>query len=202
MIAKWEEGFEIIYGKRKKESCLKLLTAKMFYKILNKMSDIDIPKDTGDFRIVDKKIVNIINGMPETNKFLRGLFAWTGFKSFAFEYERDARFKGNTKYSLVKMIKLAIDGIVGFSSKPLGLIGYLGTGSILISLILAIYTIVMKIYFPENLVDGWSSLMITNIFFAGVQLFSLWIMSEYIGRIHEDTKRRPQYIINEKINCN
>lgn len=204
MILLWEKGFEIVYGKRvrrKKETIIKIATAKVFYKVLNQLSNVKIPSDTGDFRIVDKKIVDIINSLPEQNKFLRGLFAWTGFKSYAFEYERDARFSGKTKYSLAKMVKLAVDGIVGFSSKPLKLIGLLGGMSIIISIILGIYTLVVRYFFTENLQPGWGSLMIAITFFAGVQLFSLWIMSEYIGRIYDETKKRPEYIAKEYVNC-
>ena len=133
MLKLWEEGYEVIYGKRKTregESKFKLLTAKMFYSTLNALSDVEIPKDTGDFRLVDRKVVDIINSMPEHNKFLRGLFSWVGFEQKAFEYERKERFAGKTKYPLRKMLKLASDGIIGFSTKPLKLVGGLGIFSI------------------------------------------------------------------------
>lgn len=122
MLKLWEEGNEVIYGKRKTregESKFKLLTAKMFYHTLNALSDVEIPKDTGDFRLVDRKVVEVINSLPEHNKFLRGLFSWVGFEQKAFEYERKERFAGKTKYPLKKMLKLASDGIIGFSTKPL-----------------------------------------------------------------------------------
>ena len=121
MVKKWEEGYEVIYGKRKTregESFFKLFTAKMFYKTLNFFSDVDIPKDTGDFRVVDRKVVDTINSLSEHNKFLRGLFSWVGYKQYAFEYERKERFAGKTKYPLKKMLKLASDGIIGISTKP------------------------------------------------------------------------------------
>lgn len=126
MLKLWEQGYEVIYGKRKLregESKFKLLTAKMFYQTLNALSDVDIPKDTGDFRLVDKKVVNVINELPEHNKFLRGLFSWVGFKQTPFEYERKERFAGETKYPLKKMLKLASDGIISFSTKPLKMVG-------------------------------------------------------------------------------
>lgn len=203
MIKLWEDGNEVIYAKRKTrkgESKFKLLTAKMFYRILNGLSDVEIPKDTGDFRLVDKKVVDVINSMPEHNKFLRGLFSWVGFKQTPIEYERQERFAGKTKYPLKKMLKLASDGIISFSTKPLKLIGGIGVISIFISIILLIYAIVSYIFHLNNLASGWTSMMVAITFFAGVQLVSIWMISEYIARIYDDTKKRPEYIIDEKIN--
>lgn len=203
MMKLWEEGNEVIYGKRKSrkgESAFKLFTAKMFYKTLNALSDVEIPKDTGDFRLVDRKVVDTINKMPEHNKFLRGLFSWVGYKQMPFEYEREERFAGETKYPLGKMLKLALDGIISFSTKPLKLLGGLGIISIFISICILIYALISYAFKLNNLSAGWTSIMVTVTFFAGVQLVSLWIMSEYIGRIYDETKQRPQYIIDKKIN--
>ena len=203
MLKLWEDGNEVIYGKRKSregESAFKLLTAKMFYKTLNALSDVEIPKDTGDFRLVDKKVVDTINSMPEHNKFLRGLFSWVGYKQTAFEYERKERFAGETKYPLKKMIKLASDGIISFSRKPLKLVGMLGFISIFISIVILVYTLISYIFNLNQLSAGWTSIMVTITFFAGVQLLSIWILSEYIGRIYDETKQRPQYIIDKTIN--
>ena len=203
MIKLWEDGNEVVYGKRKTrdgESAFKLLTAKMFYKTLNALSDVDIPKDTGDFRLVDRKVVDVMNSMPEHNKFLRGLWGWIGFKQIAYEYERKERFAGKTKYPLKKMLKLASDGIIGFSTKPLKLVGGLGIISIFISFVILIYSILSYIFKWNNLMPGWASIMVAITFFAGVQLLSIWIMSEYIGRIYDESKARPQYIIEKTIN--
>ena len=203
MIKLWEQGYEVIYGKRKirkGESAFKLLTAKMFYKTLNILSDVEIPKDTGDFRLVDRKVVDTINQMPEHNKFLRGLFSWVGYKQTAFEYERKERFAGKTKYPLRKMLKLASDGIIGFSTKPLKMVGFIGILSIIISIAILIYALISYAFNLNNLSAGWTSIMVTVTFFAGVQLLSIWVMSEYIGRIYDETKRRPQYIIDKTIN--
>lgn len=203
MIKLWEQGNEVIYAKRKVrkgESKFKLITAKMFYKILNGLSDVEIPKDTGDFRLVDKKVVNVINRMPEHNKFLRGLFSWVGFKQTPIEYVRQERFAGKTKYPLNKMLKLASDGIISFSTKPLKLIGGLGIFSIFISFIILIYSLLSYIFSWNDLTSGWTSIMVAITFFAGVQLVSIWMMSEYIARIYDDTKKRPEYIIDKKIN--
>jgi len=203
MLKLWEEGHEVIYGKRKSrdgESKFKLLTAKMFYKTLNSLSDVEIPKDTGDFRLVDKKVIDVVNSMPEHNKFLRGLFSWVGFKQKAFEYERKERFAGETKYPLKKMLKLALDGIISFSSKPLKLVGGLGLLTILISIAILIYSLISYAFNLNHLTPGWTSLMVTITLFSGVQLLSIWIMSEYIARIYDETKNRPQYIVDKTIN--
>ena len=203
MLKLWEDGNEVIYGKRKSrdgESKFKLLTAKMFYKTLNSLSDVEIPKDTGDFRLVDKKVIDVVNSMPEHNKFLRGLFSWVGFKQKAFEYERKERFAGETKYPLKKMLKLASDGIISFSSKPLKLVGGLGLLTIIISIIILIYSLISYVFNLNHLTPGWTSLMVTITLFSGVQLLSIWIMSEYIARIYDETKNRPQYIVDKTIN--
>ncbi len=203
MLKLWEDGNEVIYGKRKKrkgESAFKLLTAKMFYNTLNALSEVDIPKDTGDFRLVDRKVIDVINSLPEHNKFLRGLFSWVGFEQKEFLYERQEREAGKTKYPLKKMLKLASDGIISFSTKPLKILGMIGVFSIILSFVILIYAILSFIFEWNNLTAGWTSLMVTITFFAGVQLLSLWIMSEYIARIYDESKDRPQYIIKEKIN--
>lgn len=203
MINLWENGNEVIYAKRKTrkgESKFKLLTAKMFYKILNGLSDVEIPKDTGDFRLADKKVIDVINSLPEQNKFLRGLFSWVGFKQIPIEYERQERFAGKTKYPLSKMLKLASDGIVSFSTKPLKLIGGIGIISILISFVILVYAILSYIFNWNDLTSGWTSIMVAITFFAGVQLVSIWMISGYVARIYDDTKHRPEYIIDKKIN--
>ena len=203
MLKLWEDGNEVIYGKRKSrkgESAFKLLTAKMFYKTLDSLSDVEIPKDTGDFRLVDRKVIDVINDLPEHNKFLRGLFSWVGFKQYPYEYERQERKAGKTKYPLKKMMKLASDGIVSFSSKPLKIVGGIGILTILISLVILIYSLISYACNLNNLTPGWTSIMVTITLFSGVQLLSMWIMSEYIARIYDETKRRPEYIIEKKIN--
>ena len=203
MMKCWEEGYEVIYGKRKSrdgESAFKLLTAKAFYATINKLSDVDIPKNTGDFRLVDKKVVDVINSLPEHNKFLRGLFSWVGFKQYAYEYERKERFAGKTKYPLKKMLKLASDGIISFSTKPLKIIGGLGIFSVIISFIILIYSIVSFTCKLNNLTAGWTSIMCTVTFLGGVILISLWMIAEYIARIYDETKQRPQYIVDRTIN--
>ena len=203
MLKLWEDGNEVIYGKRKSrkgESKFKLLTASMFYRTLNALSDVEIPRDTGDFRLVDRKVVEVINSLPEHNKFLRGLFSWVGFKQIPFEYERKERVAGKTKYPLSKMLKLAQDGIFSFSTKPLRIVGTMGIISILISIIILIYSILSYIFNWNDLASGWTSMMVTMTFLGGMILISLWMIGEYIGRIYDETKRRPQYIIERTFN--
>ena len=203
MLKCWEDGYEVIYGKRKRrdgESAFKLLTAKAFYSTLNKLSDIEIPKDTGDFRLVDRKVIDVINSLPEHNKFLRGLFSWVGFKQYAYKYDRNERFAGETKYPLKKMLKLAADGIIGFSTKPLKLVGGLGIFSILVSIVILIYAILSFAFKWNSLTPGWTSIMCTMTFLSGIILVSLWMIGEYISRIYEESKDRPQYIIDKTIN--
>lgn len=197
MIKKWEDGYDVIYGKRKKrdgETAFKLLTAKTYYDILNKLSDVEIPKDTGDFRIVDRNVVNVVCNLPEHNKFLRGLFSWTGYSQYPFEYERKERVAGKTKYSLKKMFKLASDGIFSFSSKPLKMIGNVGIFFVIIAIVLLICGIVIK----------WNAeitiMLCAFSLFTGIIQISLWIVGEYISRIYDEVKGRPEYIIDKEIN--
>ena len=185
MISKWEEGHQVIYGKRKirsGESKFKLLTAKYFYRVLSYMASIEIPKDTGDFRLMDRIVVEAFKEMPEQNRFIRGMVSWIGFDQVPLEYNRDDRFAGETKYPLRKMIKFATDGIVSFSTKPLKLTAIFGIGTIGISILLIIYTIITKIMSDTSM--GWASTMCVILFFSGVQLLSLGVIGEYIARIY------------------
>lgn len=203
MIALWEKGNEVIYGQRKSrkgESAFKLLTAKMFYTTLNALSDVEIPKDTGDFRLVDRKVIDVINRLPEHNKFLRGLFSWVGFRQKSYMYERQERYAGKTKYPFKKMWKLASDGIISFSTKPLKVVGGLGILTIILSIGILIYSLVSYIFNLNQLTAGWTSIMVAITLFSGVQLLSIWIISEYIARIYDETRNRPEYIIYKKIN--
>ena len=201
------DAIEIICGGRfskemirKGESAFKILTAKMFYRTLNALSDVEIPKDTGDFRLVDREVIDVINQMPEHNKFLRGLFSWVGFKQYAYEYERQERNAGKTKYPLKKMMKLASDGIISFSTKPLKIVGGIGIMAIIASFGILIYSLISYALNLNQLTPGWTSIMVTVTFLGGIQLLSIWIISEYIARIYDETKNRPEYIIERKIN--
>ena len=202
LIEKWKEGYETVYAKRKKrsgESWFKLFTAKYFYRFLNYMSDIEIPKDTGDFRIIDRKVADVFKNMTERNRFVRGMFSWIGFRQTYIEYERDERFAGETKYPLKKMIKFASDGIIAFSAKPLRLVMTLGFISVLISLGVFIYALVVKLS-GQPVEAGWASLMVAITFFSGIQLLGLGIVGQYIARIYDESKNRPIYIVKDTVN--
>ena len=203
MIEKWENGYDVVYGKRKTrsgESLFKLLTAKAFYNTLNKLSEIEIPKDTGDFRLVDRKVIDVIASLPEHNKFLRGLFSWVGFSQYAYEYNRVNRVAGKTKYPFKKMFKLATDGILSFSAKPLKVVGAIGFFSVIVSIAILVYSIVSFVFKLNSLTPGWTSIMCTMTFIGGIILISLGMIGEYIARIYEESLGRPEYIIDELIN--
>lgn len=202
MVAKWKSGFDVVYGKRKKrngETYFKLMTAKCFYRILHFMAEVDIPLDTGDFRLMDRKVVEAFNAMPERNRFVRGMVSWVGFDQTYVEYERNERLAGTTKYPLKKMLHFATDGIISFSTKPLKMVRTLGTFTILLAIGLLIYSLVSK-YLIHSVVTGWTSLMVAITFFSGVQLLCIGILGEYIARIYDESKNRPLYLIKEKIN--
>lgn len=201
MIAKWEEGYKVVYGVRKKrkgENAIKLLTSKLFYRLLKKLSDVDLPVDAGDFRLLDEKIANILKSMREENRYVRGLISWIGFPQYGLLYERDRRYAGETKYTLKKMVKFAFDGIISFSDKPLKITAYLGFFITVTSFSASIKIIVGKIINPQLSISGWTSLILTVLFLGGIQLISLGIIGLYIGRQYRETKRRPLYIISDK----
>ncbi len=203
MIDLWNDGYKVVYAKRKKrkgESFFKLLTAGMFYRILDKMTDIDIPLDTGDFRLMDRDVVNVLKTMNERNRFVRGMVSWVGFKQTPIEYERDERFAGETKYPLKKMIKFASDGIISFSAKPLKIMGSLGMFCVSISLLIFLYALIRKLANDINVVSGWASIMTAVTFLGGVQLLSISVLGEYIGRIYDESKGRPLYVIEKEVN--
>ncbi len=201
MIKKWREGYDVVYGKRKcrkGETVFKKATAKVYYRLLNRLSAVPIPNDVGDFRLIDRKVQQIFINLPEKNKYSRGLIPWIGFKQTYVEYVREKRFDGETKYSVGKLLKLAMDGIVQFSVKPLKMIGVLGIWTALLSFGLLIYAIISKIIGVAT--EGWASMMVAITFFSSVQLISLGIIGQYVAKIYDEVKARPNYIINKKIN--
>lgn len=199
LYTKLQHGFDVVYAQREQrigESWHKLLTAKLFYRFINRLSDVPIPLDTGDYRIISKKIKDIIVSMPEHNKFLRGQIAWTGFNQTSVLYKRDERYAGKTNYSYSKMFSFAFDGITAFSNLPLRLATYMGFLVSFVSFLVIIYTLYQK-YVIHDTVQGWSSLMVSILFIGGVQLICLGIIGEYLGRIMDNVKQRPLYIIKE-----
>ena len=201
-LAKWLDGYDVVYGVRAErdgETAFKLWTARAFYRIIGRLSDTAIPMDTGDFRLMDRRVVDALLSMPERDRFVRGMVSWLGFSQIAVPYRREARFAGETKYPLLKMIKFATDGIVSFSVLPLRLatwIGFLASGLSVCGIIV----VLLERYFGVlGLVKGWSSTVIAVLFIGGVQLVCMGIIGEYVGRIYGETKRRPLYVVRERM---
>jgi glycosyltransferase involved in cell wall biosynthesis len=202
LINKWKEGYEVVYAvrsEREGETWFKRFTASIFYRLIFRITDVKIPMDTGDFRLMDRKVVNIMNSMREHHRFLRGMSAWVGFKQIGVEYKRAARLSGTTKYPFKKMLKLALTAITGFSYVPLQLATYLGFISAGISIITIPVVIVLRIVGSQSFY-GQATTLIAVLFFGGVQLISLGILGEYIGRIYDEVKGRPLYIVTETPN--
>jgi dolichol-phosphate mannosyltransferase len=199
MYMKFLDGFDVIYAVRKKrdgESLFKLLTAKMFYRTLKKLTNVSIPVDTGDFRIISRRVANLLGDMKERDRFIRGMVSWVGFGQIGLEYDRQERFAGSTKYPLSKMLKLAFDGITSFSSIPLKLASYMGFATAFLGFLYSLYVIYLKL-FTNDTITGWSSIMIVVLILGGIQLITIGIIGEYIARINDQSKNRPLYIIDE-----
>jgi dolichol-phosphate mannosyltransferase len=199
MYTKHKEGFEVVYGQRSKrngDSLFKKLTAKYFYRILKKITNINIPVDTGDFRLIDRKIVDNLKNMPEQNKFLRGQIAWLGYRQTSVIFERDERKFGETGYPFSKMLKFALDGITSFSDVPLQFVTKTGIFISFISLLVILYAMFSH-FVLEKTITGWTSLIISSMFIGGVQLISIGIIGEYISRINKNVQNRPLYIIDQ-----
>jgi dolichol-phosphate mannosyltransferase len=199
MIDKWREGYEVVYGvrtDREGESWFKLMTASLFYRLIYRITDVNIPLDTGDFRLLDRKVVDVMNQMRERHRFLRGMSAWIGFRQTGVEYRRAARFAGQTKYPIRKMMKFASDAITGFSYLPLQMATYLGFISAGIS-ILAIPVVIYLRASGSGAFFGQATTLIAVLFLGGIQLISLGILGEYLGRLYDQAKGRPLYIVRE-----
>ena len=196
MLDKWAEGYEVIYGvreSRERESGLKRWTAKAFYRLINLLSEVQIPPDAGDFRLLDRKAVEAMKSMPERHRFLRGMCSWVGFRQCGIKYARAPRFAGSTKYPVRKMLNLALDAIASFSTLPLRLLAGLGLASAVLALAGIIYALVVRL-FTHSWVAGWAISFIVLLFLGGLQMMSIGILGEYVGRIYSETKQRPLYI--------
>ncbi len=199
MARKMNEGFEVVFAKRKTrkgENWFKLLTASLFYRILRSITSIDIPLNTGDFRMMDRKIVEVLKQMPEQNKFLRGQISWIGFRQNYVEYDRDERHAGETGYPLKKMLRFALDGITAFSDAPLKFVFTLGIVVFVLAFFMIIYTLYSWL-FLDSTVQGWSSIMVSILFIGAVQMIGIGIIGEYLSRMGNNVKDRPLYIIRE-----
>jgi len=199
MIAKWKEGFDVVYArrtKRKGETFFIKQTARLFYRILSASTDLDIPTDTGDFRLLDRRVCEELKRLPEKNRYVRGLVSWVGFRQTAVEYERDERLAGETKYPLKKMLKLSMDGLTSFSFKPLKMANYAGA-LLLTSGFTYLLALLLLRVFSSDVIAGWNLVMAMQLVLSGVLLTMMGVIGEYIGRIYDEARDRPLYIVSE-----
>lgn len=197
MVDRWRDGFDVAYGMRTRrngETIFKLSSAKAFYWLVNQISSMPIPPDTGDFRLMDRNVVDALLRMPERGRFLRGMVNWVGFRQAAVPYERSARLAGETKYPLLKMFRLAMDGVTSFSILPLKMATWLGFSASAVAMLLIFYALFVHA-FTNRWITGWTSLFIAVLFMGGAQLICLGIIGEYIGRVYGETKQRPLYFV-------
>jgi dolichol-phosphate mannosyltransferase len=197
MILRWREGYDVVYGKRKErkgETFFKRVSATLFYRLMRRMTEVDIPVDTGDFRLVDRRVCDALKTIKERNRYIRGIISWLGFRQVGVEFAREERFAGETKYPLRKMLKFAFDAITSFSFKPLKLSSYLGMALSFCSFVYLMLVVWQKL-FTDRTVPGWASSMVVSLFFNGIVLMMLGIAGEYIGRIYDEAKGRPLYVV-------
>ena len=203
MIEKWQTGAKIVYAKRNErqgENFFKKFTAAIFYQLINVLSDTPIPQEVGDFRLLDKQVVEYLNNLRERPSFLRGLVAWGGFPTEFVYFKRDKRFSGETHYGFFKMLNFALEGITSFSVKPLRIATYFGFTSGIFGFLGIIYELIRKAISPQSFVIGWAGLFTAIMFIGGIQLITIGIIGEYIGKIYQEVQKRPKYIIKEKRN--
>jgi glycosyltransferase involved in cell wall biosynthesis len=199
LIKKWREGYEVVYAvraKREGESWFKLATASLFYRLLYRITDVSIPVDTGDFRLMDRCVVDAVKSMRETHRFIRGMVSWVGFRQTGVEYTRGKRLSGTTKYPLRKMLRFAWDGITGFSYFPLQLATYLGFGIAVLSALAILIVVYLRVFTHAHPLEGQATTLIVVLFLGGVQLISLGIIGEYLGRVYNEVKGRPLYVLS------
>lgn len=199
MLALWRNGYQVVYGvrdSREGESGFKLLTAKLFYRLINSLSEVEIPLDTGDFRLLDRVVVDAFAQMPERHRLLRGMASWIGFSQIGLPYARHRRFAGHTKYPLKRMMALALDGIVSFSTVPLRFVTLVGFLSAFVAFLGIVYTLLVRL-FTHSWVRGWAISFVGMLFMAGVQMLCIGVLGEYIGRIYTETKQRPLFLLRE-----
>ncbi len=201
LIEKWEEGYDVVYAKRTSriDGFFKKIAIFVYYRMQARLANINIPLDTGDFRLIDKKIADHLRALHEKHPYIRGLVSWLGFKQTAVEYDRQGRFAGNTHYPFNKLLKLALDGLTGFSTVPLQLITRLGFAASLLSVVGIVYVVITRIFFAEMTLPGWAVTMIAILFMGGIQLITLGVMGTYIGRIYSEVQNRPRYIVDKFI---
>ncbi|NEO11882.1 MULTISPECIES: glycosyltransferase family 2 protein [unclassified Moorena] len=200
LVEKWQQGYQIVYAQRtqrRRESWLKRFPAYLFYRLLRRLANVEIPLDTGDFCLMDRRVVDVLNAMPERNRYVRGLRSWVGLRQTSVSYVRDPRFAGEIKYTIRKSLALAVDALVSFSKVPLRIATYLGLLATAIALLMAGLVLYWRIFEPNSPVTGFATIMIAIFFLGAVQLVSIGILGEYVGRIYEEVKGRPLYVLSE-----
>lgn len=200
MMRKWEDGFQVVYTikKSRKENAIKRFAFSSFYKLMHMFSSISIPMEAGNFSLMDRKVVDVIRSMPERNRYISGMRAWAGFKQTGIEFDREARFAGKPKMSIKKLVDLALDGLISFSNAPLRLAIYVGLAVALLSFIGGLYVIYEKL-FTDKAILGWTSTIVAITFIGSMVLLTLGVIGEYIGRIYDEVKHRPIFVIKDKI---
>lgn len=201
-VAKWREGYDVVYAirrSRRGESTFKLLTARLFYRIVRRLTKVDIPVDAGDFRLMSRRVVEALRRSTERHRFLRGMVSWVGFRQIGIPYDRDVRYSGKTKYPFTKMLRFAVDGITSFSDAPLRFASYLGFCASFVAFVYALYVIISKLFNinPLGYTPGWASTIVAVLFLGGVQLIGIGILGEYLGRVYDEVKGRPIYIVSD-----
>lgn len=200
-LQKWKEGFEVVFAIRRKregETAFKLATAKIFYRLIRRMTNVDIPLDTGDFRLMDRRAADALLSMRERNRFIRGMVSWVGFRQTGVYYDRASREHGETHYPFRKMLKFALDGVTSFSAIPLQLATYVGVFTAFMAFLGILLTIYLKVFTDKTIV-GWSSLMSAILFLGGIQLLALGVIGEYLGRTYDESRRRPLYFVGRAV---
>lgn len=202
LVEKWQEGYDLVYAQRKTragETFFKLFCCSMFYRLLDSISEIKIPLDTGDFRLMDRRMVNALKQMPERHRLIRGMTSWVGYRQIGVQYDRDPRFAGETKYPFRKLLNLALDGLMSFSVLPLRMTAYVGGIMFALAMVGITYALILRL-FTNAWVPGWTMLFISQMLFGGIQFIVLGVLGEYIGRIYTEAKQRPLYFIGQAFN--
>lgn len=200
MVQLWQQGYEVVYAQRTERRCegwFKRATAYLFYRLLQRLADVDMPLDTGDFCLMDRRVVDVLNAMPERNRYIRGLRSWVGFRQTAIAFQRDPRFAGEVKYTVGKSLALAVNGLVSFSKVPLRIATYVGLLSAIVAIVMALLVIYWRLFYAASPLTGYATIAAAVFFLGAVQLFSIGILGEYIGRIYEEVKNRPLYTLAE-----
>jgi len=200
LVEQWKQGYQVVYAQRTqrhKESWIKRLPAYIFYRLMRRLADVDIPLDAGDFCLMDRRVVDVLNSMPERNRYIRGLRSWVGLQQTSIHFERDPRFAGEVKYTFRKSLSLAANGLVTFSRVPLRLSTYVGLLAAVVAVVMAILVLYWRLFVPNSPLTGFATIMIAVFFLGAVQLVSIGILGEYVGRIYEEVKGRPLYVLSE-----